>query len=346
MREKKEGEGQTGMKVELREEAPYSASLKKEWEELLMASPFRNPFLTPAWNENWLRHFGQSLEAKVLVFRDLNQNLVALGTFIASEKEKEGRGFSLLGSSDVWDYRDLIILPGWEEQVYRSLAGYFRESAWEYLELKGISEFSPTARFFPSFMQSCGFSVEQEMEEVAVYLDLPTSWEIFLEGLNSKNRHELRRKMRRLEKETNFGLSKAEDPLALSGKMGIFFDLHRKSRKDKEEFMTPEMKSYFAEIAARFQERGWLSLTFLQIEGKEVATFFSFEFSGTEYVYNSGYDPEFSRFSPGIVLAALCIRQAIEKRMVRFNFLRGREKYKYQLGGKEEKIYRIRVEKS
>ena len=346
MREKKEGAGEPGREVELREEVPYSGSLKREWEELLMASPFRNPFLTPTWNENWLRHFGQSLEAKALVFRDLNRNLVALGTFVGSEKEQEGKGFSLLGSSDVWDYRDLIIVPGWEEQVCRSLAGYLRESPWQYLELGGISEFSPTARYFPALMQSCGFAVEQEMEEVAVYLDLPTAWETFLEGLNSKNRHELRRKMRRLEKEMNFELSKAEDLLALSGKMEIFFDLHRKSRKDKEEFMTPEMKSYFAEIAARFQERGWLSLTFLQIEGKEVATFFSFEFSGTEYVYNSGYDPEFSRFSPGIVLAALCIRQAIEKRMVRFNFLRGREKYKYQLGGKEEKIYRIRVKKS
>ncbi len=344
MREEKEVEGQPGMEVELREEAPYSGSLKEEWGKLLMASPFRNPFLTPTWNENWLRHFGQSLEAKVLAFRDSNRNLVALGTFVGSQKE--GKGFSLLGSSDVWDYRDLIIIPGWEEQVCRSLAGYFRESPWEYLELKGISEFSPTARFFPVFMQSYGFAVEQEVEEIAVYLDLPSGWEIFLEGLNSKNRHELRRKVRRLEKETNFEFSRADDPLGLSGKMEIFFDLHRKSRKDKEEFMTPEMKTYFAEIAARFQERGWLSLTFLKIEGREVAAFLSFEFSGTEYVYNSGYDPEFSRFSPGIVLAALCIRQAIEKRLMRFNFLRGKEKYKYQLGGREEKIYRIRVKKS
>ncbi len=344
MKEKREGDGPRGREVELHEEASYSGTLKEEWEKLLMASPFRNPFLTPTWNENWLRHFGQSLGTKILAFRDSDRNLVALGTFVGSQKE--GKRFSLLGSSDVWDYRDLIIIPGWEEQVCRSLAGYFRESPWESLELKGISEFSPTARFFPFFMQSCGFAVEQEVEEVAVYLDLPSGWEIFLEGLNSKNRHELRRKMRRLEKETNFKFSRADDPLGLSGKMEIFFDLHRKSRKDKEEFMTPEMKTYFAEIAARFQERGWLSLTFLQIEGKEVATFLSFEFSGTEYVYNSGYDPEFSRFSPGIVLAALCIRQAIERRLVRFNFLRGREKYKYQLGGREERIYRIRVKKS
>ncbi len=334
------------MKIELHEEGSYSENLKREWEKLLVTSPFQNPFLTPTWIENWLAHFGPSLETKVLVFRDGSRNLLGLGTFVVSQKEKEGRGLTLLGSSDVWDYRDLLILPGWEEQVCTSLAGYFRQGPWEYLELKGISEFSPTARFFPSFMRSCGFFVEQEIEEVALYLNLPTAWEIFLEELNSKDRHELRRKLRRLEKETVYELSQAEEPLSLSEKMDIFFDLHRKSSKDKATFMTPAMKSYFAEMAVRFQEKGWLHLTFLQIEGQEVATFFSFAFAGTEYVYNSGYDPEFSRFSPGIVLAALCIRRAIEKRMARFNFLRGREEYKYRLGGKEEKIYRIRVRKS
>ena len=333
------------MKIELREESSYSGDLKKEWENLLSASPFQNPFLTPTWNENWMIHFGQSLDARVLVFRDGKENLVALGTFVSSKREKEERGISLLGSSDLWDYRDLIIAPGWEEQVYSSLAGYFREGPWEYLEITGISEFSPTARFFPFFMQSSGFFIEQEIEEVAVYLDLPTGWEMFLEGLNSKDRHELRRKMRRMERETTFELSKAEEPLSLSEKMEVFFNLHRKSGKDKAEFMTPKMASFFGEIAARFQEKGWLNLTFLQIEGKEVATFLSFGFAGTEYVYNSGYDPEFSRFSPGIVLAALCIRRAIEKGRVRFNFLRGREDYKYRLGGKEEKIYRFRVKK-
>jgi CelD/BcsL family acetyltransferase involved in cellulose biosynthesis len=195
-------------------------------------------------------------------------------------------------------------------------------------------------------MQAFGFDVVQEVEEVALYLDLSQTWEAFLGGLGSKDRHELRRKIRRLEREVAFEILRPEDGSSLSAGMEIFFALHRKSRKDKAEFMTPEMEAYFREISARFQERGWLSLSFLRLAGKEVAAFFSFDFAGTEYVYNSGYDPEFARFSPGIVLAAHCIRQAIERGMTSFNFLRGREDYKYHLGGREEKIYRIRVSKN
>jgi CelD/BcsL family acetyltransferase involved in cellulose biosynthesis len=152
--------------------------------------------------------------------------------------------------------------------------------------------------------------------------------------------------MRRLEREVSFEVSAAEEPLSLAESMGIFFDLHRKSSKDKAEFMTPKMQDYFRELSARFQERGWLKLSFLKVEGKEVATLFSFEFAGTKYVYNSGYDPQLGWISPGIVLAAHCIRRAIENGISVFNFLRGREEYKYHLGGREERIYRIRVVKA
>jgi len=333
------------MKIELQEESPYSEPLKKEWEKLLSASRYHNPFLTPTWNEIWLKHFGNNQSLKVILFRDLGGTLLALGTFVNSCGEKGEKGLALMGSTDVWDYRDLIISPGNEAETFTALAGFFKEGPWDYLEFNGISEFSPTFHFLSTPMQGFGFRVAQEVEEVALYLDLPQSWEAFLGKLSGKDRHELRRKIRRLEREVAFETLRVEDGSSLDAGMGIFFDLHRKSRKDKAEFMTPEMEAYFREIAARFQERGWLSLSFLKLAGKEVATFFSFAFAGTEYVYNSGYDPDFSRFSPGIVLAAYCIRQAIEKGMTGFNFLRGREDYKYHLGGREEKIYRLRVSK-
>jgi len=333
------------MKVEVLEGSPYPETLMREWEELLSAVPLRNPFLTPLWNEIWLNHFGKSLPAGVISFRDPGGALLAAGAFSNPTVGGTQKGLALVGGTDVCDYRDIVIAPGREEEVFSALGRFFAEGTWEYLELSGISEFSPTFRFLSPQMQSLGFRVEQEVEEVALNLRLPRSWEAFLEQLSGKDRHELRRKIRRLENEAALEMRRANDRSSLRGEMEIFFDLHRKSRKDKAEFMTPEMEAFFREIAARFLERGWLSLSFLKIAGKEVATYFSFDYAGTEYIYNSGYDPDFARLSPGIVLAAYCIRQSIEGGKAGFNFLRGREDYKYHLGGKEEKIYRIRVAK-
>jgi len=333
------------MKIEVLEGSSCPEPLAREWEELLLSARFKNPFLTPLWNEIWLRHFGKSLHARVILFREPGGALLAAGAFCNSPGEGGQKGLTLVGSQDVCDYRDIVVAPGREEEVSGALGRFFGEGPWEYLELNGISEFSPTLKFLPLRMQPFNFGLIQDAEEVALSLELPQSWEAFLGKLSGKDRHELRRKIRRLEREVAFETLRIEDSSSLRAGMEIFFDLHRKSRKDKAEFMTPEMEAFFREISTRFQERGWLSLSFLKVSGKEVAAFFSFDFAGTEYVYNSGYDPDFSRFSPGIVLAAYCIRQAIEKGMIGFNFLRGREDYKYHLGGREEKIYRIRVSK-
>jgi len=329
--------------VEVLERSTFTGTLVRQWEELLSNSRWQNPFLTPTWNEIWLKHFGKSLPAKLLLFRDQGQTLVALGVFSNSTDERGRKGLTLLGSNEVCDYRDLVVVSGREEEAFCALVRFFADGSWDFLELKGVSEFSPTMQFLPSLMESSGFRVVLEVEETSVFLKLPPTWDEFLEKLEAKDRHELRRKLRRLEREANFEIWRVEDASSLFRGMEVFFELHRKSRRDKAQFMTPQMQAYFQEISLRFQEKSWLNLSFLKIAGKEVAAFFSFDFAGIEYVYNSGYDPQFARFSPGIVLAAEGIRRAIAEQRVGVDFLRGKESYKYHLGGKEEKIYRIQV---
>ncbi len=186
------------MNVQVIEDRSYQEALVRDWEELLSESRFQNPFLTPTWNQVWLKHFGKSLNPKVILFRDGEGTLLALGAF-SNSIEKEGRrGLALMGSSDVCDYRDLVVASGREEEAFNALARSFAEGPWEYLELDGISEFSPTVQFLPPVMQSLGFQVSQEVQEIGVYLNLPATWDEFLKELNSKDRHELRRKMRRL----------------------------------------------------------------------------------------------------------------------------------------------------
>lgn len=330
------------MKVEVIEDSLLPQAIIPEWEALLPKSPFPNPFLTPTWNEIWMRHFGKDLQIKVILLRETGGGLVGLGTF--AEFHGNGRNkLKLLGSTDVYDYRDILIDGDRGDETLGQFARIFAEGPWTEIELSGISEFSPTIRLLPPILRLFHFQVTEVVEEVSVYLNLPPTWEEFLARLDSKDRHELRRKMRRLEREASFEISDTGEGSSLAERMEVFLDLHRKSRKDKAEFMTPAMESFFQEIAERFQKKGWLTLPLLRVEGKEVAAFFSFWFQGTEYVYNSGYDPEFGRWSPGIVLAARCIGRAIERGDSRFHFLRGREDYKYHLGGKEEKIYQIRA---
>jgi len=333
------------MKVELLPGQPLSPEIRSAWERILEKIPQRNPFLSPLWVEIWLRHFGRSLETKLLLFRDESEALRGFGHLLESGGSGK-KGLTLLGSRDVWDYRDFIIQPGLEEEAFKSLSFLLKNDSFDYIELNSISQFSPTAEVFPRIMDSFGFGVSREKEETVINLSLPSTWEGFLEALNAKDRHELRRKIRRIEKEGPCQWVKATDPFSLDEKMSLFLELHRKSRRDKSEFMTAEMEAYFRDLAREVLKKGWLDLSFLKFQEREIAAFFSFDFAETKFVYNSGYDPDFSWYSPGIVLSAYCIRGAIEKGMKGFNFLRGREEYKYHLGGREEANFRLRAEKS
>jgi len=58
-------------------------------------------------------------------------------------------------------------------------------------------------------------------------------------------------------------------------------------------------------------------------------------------LYNSGYDPAFAPLSVGFVSKALTLKRAIEEGKQRFDFLRGAEPYKYDLGAQDLKVYRL-----
>ena len=60
-------------------------------------------------------------------------------------------------------------------------------------------------------------------------------------------------------------------------------------------------------------------------------------------MYNSGFDPAFADLSVGLLLKATTIRDAIERGLDSFEFLRGDEQYKYHLGGVDQAVYRMTV---
>ncbi len=99
------------------------------------------------------------------------------------------------------------------------------------------------------------------------------------------------------------------------------------------------------DIGAQLASRDQLKLFFLEVDGARVAACICFDYAGSYLLYNSGYDPEFARLSVGLLNKALCIRDAIEEGRSRFEFLRGTERYKYDLGATDRALYRISAQR-
>lgn len=297
------------------------------------------PFVIPPWIEAWLETLGQGIEPFLAVLREKDRivGIAPLATGPARNR------FAFLGDPDVCDYFDGVIEPGREREFFRELLGFLGAGGAGELDLGPVRSDSAVARHLGDAARSLEFDWEVASEAVSSELELPDSWEDFLSGLTGKERHELRRKLRRFEEAGNVGFRKVESLSQVSGAIETFISLFGMNRDDKAAFMTPRMAAYFRALSGALSRAGLLRLFFLDLNGRPVASALCFDHAGVRYLYNNGYDETERRLSVGLLSKVLSLKDAIETGLSRYDFLKGAEAYKQRLGGREIELLRYRV---
>jgi CelD/BcsL family acetyltransferase involved in cellulose biosynthesis len=161
--------------------------------------------------------------------------------------------------------------------------------------------------------------------------------------LNQKQRHEVRRKLRRLWEAGDVNYRIIEDGESASEFIAIFLRLFRESRQDKAIFLTARMESFFTSLAKVMARAGLLRLGILELNALPVAAVMCFDYNNTVFLYNNGYDPKYSFLSVGLIAKVLSIKDSVERGRGKFDLLKGAEEYKHRLGGKEVNLYSCQV---
>jgi CelD/BcsL family acetyltransferase involved in cellulose biosynthesis len=308
--------------------AGFDALDEARWNGLLGRSAVPSVFLTWQWQTRWAEAFVSGRPLALLAVSEEGGGLAGLLPLY-----EDGAGtLRPIGGTDVSDYLDLIAPAGLERPVWEALLAYRegRPGAWA---LRGLRAASPTLGLVPALAPGYGLRARVQVEERCPVLALPDSWDVYLARLSGKERHELRRKMRRLEGELPGTRVRAlEGGPGWEAGMTAFLRLHRASREGKARFMDQRMEGFFRGALAALARKGWARLWFLEADEGPLAAFICLEYGGTVGLYNSGFDPARARLSPGIVLLAHVIRDAIARRVPVFDFLRGEEPYKYAFG--------------
>lgn len=332
-----------------RDEAGFAA-LREEWNALLRRSRCDTIFLTWEWQATWWRQVGVARGALyLLVARQAGRPVGILPLYLT--EEDAGRTLQVVGCIEVSDYLDLIVEAGQEEAVYEVFLEWLaggEAPAWDVLDLCNQPAASPAHSRLPELARARGWSVEVFEEDVCPVVALPTAWDAYLEMLDKKERHEIRRKLRRFEREAPDGQVRfVAGGADLDRAVDDFIALHRLSSGAKDAFMTDEMQAFFHAIARTTASCGWLQLAFLEVAGRPVASYFCFDYANEILVYNSGYDPQaYWQLSPGWVLLAHVFRHAIAHGRARLDFLQGDEDYKYRFGGVDSPVYRTMIRRA
>jgi CelD/BcsL family acetyltransferase involved in cellulose biosynthesis len=259
---------------------------------------------------------------------------------------REGDQLTFAGSTSICDYMDIVGADEDRTALLEAVLRSLGEEPWSELVLWAVREDSPTLKALPGVCTSLGLRCETGVEDVCPQLDLPGDWEEYLAGLDKKDRHELRRKLRKLsqggEPELEV-LTSAEDVTAA---MDDFLKQHKTSRADKETFMTPQMEGFFRRVVPAIAAEGGVEMTFLKLGGVRAACVLCFRTDGDLLLYNSGYEKAYAGLSVGLLSKALALQRAIEQGMRRFDFLRGAEPYKYDLGARDVAVYRCVIRRT
>lgn len=144
----------------------------------------------------------------------------------------------------------------------------------------------------------------------------------WLVGTRPKFRSHLRRARRQLEEQGTLALKHygIADPAALKK----FYGLEASGWKGAEgtaiqcDARTQQFYDSVAQAAAR---EGYLSLDFLELNGKPIAGHFGFNLRGRYFLAKAGYDEAFRRHGPGQLLVNEILGQTPERGLREFDFV-------------------------
>ncbi len=256
---------------------------------------------------------------------------------------RSGEKATFIGIPDICDYQDFITAEGKEQDFFLVLVEELKKNGIRCLELADVRPDSKVLKHLVPLCESLNLPAQITPTSISLEMKLPCSWDDYLSALDKKQRHEIRRKLRRIDEagNVNFALTLPRDNSARL--MEDFLTMFPLSRQDKADFLSERMGRFFHCMGESLAKEGILRFGILSIDDIILAIVLLFDYNNSLYLYNSAYRPDYRHLSPGFVSKVLSIRQAIAIGRKRWDFLKGEEAYKFHLGGNPVTLYGVKI---
>ena len=325
-------------------------ALEFDWRALERSLPRMLPFATFDWSVSWWEHlranrWGVHDELFTHTIRNASGELLAVAPMMVTSRPRRGpiriRQLQFLGSDpNVTEIRGLLVDPASARAAQRALAEHLLDKTddWDTLAWSGL----PSGEDFHGDLEQTFTDVEWLAPISDFVLPLPDTWDEF-KGRLSRNIKESIRKCYNAPRRDglDLGFEVISNGSRVSGALDDFFRLHSERAdlggtvEHNDVFADPRSRAFLIDVCQKFARRGLLRIFVTTLDGKTIATRIGFALGDSLYLYYSGFDPEYRRYSVMTRTVAEAIRYAIDEGFTSVNLSTGNDRSKTRWGPKE-----------
>ena len=320
------------------------AFLAREWDELEAQLTPRTPFAGALWNELWWKHYPSE---RLMVHDDLflhvvreRGRLVAVAPMMLTRRPSVGpvktSVLQCFGADvNVTEIRGLVCRPEDQGPALGALMAHFARSdaTWDWIDWGGVRDDGS------GHEELAAAGVITGRQTPTYYLPLAPSWAEFRGRLSRNIKESLRKCYNSLKRDGHgFTLRVVESPAESAAALQVFFRLHRQRArsnakiKHSDVFAKPKDRAFLTEYVQRMAERGQVRIFQLEVGSGVVATRLGFQLGDELYLYYSGYEMAWGRYSVMTTLLAEAIKWAIDRRLRLVGLSTGRDVSKLRWG--------------
>jgi CelD/BcsL family acetyltransferase involved in cellulose biosynthesis len=284
-----------------------------DWARLARASG--NLFATPEWQAAWWRHYGADRPLLAGVARDSSGVAVAVvSMYLVSQRPLRLVKFVGHGPGGVLGP---ICAPVSRERAAAALRRTLESAPFKWDAFVG--EDLPGDEGWPGLT---GAPVIRRTESPVV--DVPSGgWEAYLASRSRNFRKKLGVAERKLAHDHAVSFRLVDSREGLDEALDALFELYGARWGTGS-----PVEGFHRDFAGIAADRGWLRLRLLELDSRPAAVSFAFRFESTEWLVLAARDPALTEESPGFVLRAHVIRDALDTGATRCRLLRGGQAYK------------------
>jgi CelD/BcsL family acetyltransferase involved in cellulose biosynthesis len=301
------------------------AALGPAWDALAKEARLSHPFVSHLWTRTFWEAFGGSARLMVLVVHD-GPRVVAIAPLARSTRRVLGLPYRVIGTiRNPHSPRCDLLVADRAEEACDAILGHLigHAASWDVLELAHLPARSAAFAAMRASAGRAGLKTGVRDLGGSPFITLPERWDGFMTSLPTRHRANLRSRRGRLER---IGPVRLENiTRGVSGRdVEDAFRLEAAAWKGSAGsaiVSDASTSQFYRALAARADALGWLVLQFLTVGGKRVAAAFTLRYANRVHVLKSGYDPDFSAYSPGNLLCQLALEDAVGDGLQEYDFL-------------------------